>query len=82
MATINWKDAVGRAVRRERSGLRLSQEELGEMSDLSRTYVSLIESADASVSLEAFVRIALALGKRPWELLREAEDLVPPKKSR
>ena len=77
---IDWKDSVGRAVRRERSGQRLSQERLAELSGMTRAYISQIELGAASVSLEAFIAIAIALKMTPSDLLKEAEDLAQPRK--
>jgi transcriptional regulator with XRE-family HTH domain len=78
---IDWKDAVGRAIRRERRGQRLSQESLAELSGMSRTYISQIESGSASLSLEAFIAVASALKMTPSELLHEAEGLAKPRKA-
>jgi len=77
MARIDWKDAVARAVRRHRADLGISQEQLAELVDLSRGYISRIESSDADLSITVFVKIAEGLGKRPWMLLKDAEESIP-----
>jgi transcriptional regulator with XRE-family HTH domain len=51
----------GRNVRRERLKLYLSQEELGELAGLHRTYIGMIERAEKNVTLQNIERIAKAL---------------------
>ena len=75
--TIDWKDAVARAVRRNRADLKISQEALAESAGISRNYISRVESASADLSLVVFSRLAMAFGMRPWELLRDTELAVP-----
>lgn len=53
---------------RESSGL--SQEELADRAGLHRTYISLIERCQRSVSLEVIFALAEALGSKPEELLK------------
>jgi len=79
MATLDWKDAVARAVRRHRADLGISQEELAEKSDSSRGYISRIESGSVDLSLAVFVRLATGLGIEPWELLKDAQTTAPKK---
>ena len=79
--TIDWKDAVARAVRRNRADLKISQEALAESAGISRNYVSRVESASADLSLVVFTRLASAFGMRPWEFLRDAELALPIRKS-
>jgi transcriptional regulator with XRE-family HTH domain len=77
MATIDWKDAVARAVRRHRADLGISQEELAEKADSSRGYVSRIESGSVDISISVFVRLAAAFEMEPWELLKDAQMAMP-----
>jgi predicted transcriptional regulator len=76
MATIDWKDGVARAVRRHRADLGISQEQLAESADLSRSYISHIESGLVDLSLTAFVKISVGLRMEPWELLKDAQTNV------
>jgi transcriptional regulator with XRE-family HTH domain len=55
------KARFGRAVRRRRRELDLSQEKLAELADLHRTYVSDIEQGTRNPSLVNIVQIARAL---------------------
>jgi transcriptional regulator with XRE-family HTH domain len=65
--------ALGRAIRRSRERLGLSQEELAARSGLHRTYVGGIERGERNPSYTNIVRIADALGERPSSLLVSAE---------
>lgn len=48
----------------------LSQEALGDLATVHRTYVSLLERGDATPTLYSVVRLAEALGLDPAELVR------------
>jgi transcriptional regulator with XRE-family HTH domain len=67
--------AFGLAVRARRLRLGLSQEELGEVTGLHRTYVGSIERGERNVSLNNIHVIAKALGTTASRLLAEAESL-------
>ena len=55
------KYRFGKAMRRRRRELDLSQEELAERSELHRTYISSIERGQRNPSLENIEKIAKAL---------------------
>lgn len=63
----------GRAVRRERENLKLSQEEFAERANVHRTYVSSVELGKVSVGIEVANSLAAALGLRLSELVRRSE---------
>jgi len=63
----------GRAVRHKREALELSQEDFAEKAEVHRTYVSSIELGKVSVGIEVANKLAIALGMRLSELVREAE---------
>ena len=65
--------ALGRAVRTYRQDLGLSQEELADRSGMHRTYVGGIERGERNLALENLIRLSLALGVPPSELLARAE---------
>jgi transcriptional regulator with XRE-family HTH domain len=65
-----------RALRAWRQAAAISQEELAHRADLHRTYVSQLERGLKSPSLGAIEALAAALGLRPHELVRAAEDAV------
>lgn len=55
------KHRFGRAIKKRRSELGISQEELAERSNLHRTYIADIERGTRNVSLENIERLAKAL---------------------
>jgi transcriptional regulator with XRE-family HTH domain len=63
----------GRAIRRERETLGLSQEDFAERADVHRTYISSIELGKVSVGIEVAHALACALGMKLSELVRRAE---------
>lgn len=65
------KHVLGRAIRKRRLHLRLSQEKLAERADLHWTYIGGIERGERNVSLLNIVKIAKALQITPSELLKE-----------
>lgn len=73
--------AFGLALRmfRERAGL--SQEALGHVSGLHRTYIGSIERGERNVSVLNIFVLAGALHIRTSELMRTAEDLRPKSKT-
>lgn len=58
---LNIKQRFGKAVRRRRRELDLSQEELAERAELHRTYLSDIERGEGNPSLEIIEKLANAL---------------------
>jgi transcriptional regulator with XRE-family HTH domain len=59
----------GRHVRRLRLERDLSQEELAELADLHRNYVSQIEGGRRNVSLLNILKLARGLNVRPTKLI-------------
>ena len=73
---------LGRQVLAKRKEKGWSQEQLGEMADISRNYVSLIERGEAeSISIKVINKLATALGVSPSSL-GEAQSqpsvMIPP----
>lgn len=60
----------GKAVRKRRHKLEVSQEEFADMCDLDRTYIGGIERGERNVSLVNIEKIAKALKVSLGELLR------------
>ena len=60
---------LGRAVRKKRKGLGLTQEQLAEKADLHWTFVSGVERGVRNVSILKLHRIAHALNCRVRELV-------------
>ena len=66
--------AYGKAVRAIRQDKKISQEELGDLCGLHRTYISDIELGKRNVSLENIDKIAYALQVKKSELFIEVEQ--------
>lgn len=62
------------ALRRKRVAAGLSKKKLAEMAEISPTHMSQIELGQRSVSEEALLRLAEALGCETEELM--AEELI------
>lgn len=62
-------EAFGNEIRRRRTDLGLSQEELAHLCDLHRTYIGSIERGERNVSLQNIAAIAKTLKCSPSELL-------------
>ena len=71
MSTI--RKTFGRTIRRRREKLNLSQEQLAELADIHRTYVSSIELGKVTAGIEVLYKIATALKTPLSKLIREAE---------
>ncbi len=63
----------GRAIRRQRESLRLSQEKFAEKANVHRTYISSVELGKVSVGIEVANALASALEMRLSDLVRRAE---------
>ena len=72
-ATRFSRATFGRAVRREREKLGLSQEDFAEKARVHRTYISSIELGKVSVGIEVANELAAALGMCLSQLIRKAE---------
>ncbi len=66
--------AFGHAVRRLREGAGLSQEKLGEKTELTRNYIGMIERGETNPTLTVMLSLATALDTTVTALVREAEE--------
>ena len=71
-----WLKAVGQAIRAFRSELGVSQERLGELAGLHRTYVSDVERGQRNPTAWTLLTLTDTLGKKPSDILREAEKIL------
>jgi transcriptional regulator with XRE-family HTH domain len=67
--------AIGRAVRKRREEVGLSQTDLGLEAGLKQSWVSHIELGRGNPSYGTLDRIARALGWPMWQLSRLADEL-------
>lgn len=65
-----YRKRVAKNVRAYRHKLSLSQEALAERADMHWTFISGVERGRYNVSLDSLVRIARALEREPYELLK------------
>jgi len=68
----------GRAVRRRRLALRLSQEDLAAAAGLHATHISLFERGGGMPTLRVIHQLAGALGMTMAKLMTEVERSKPP----
>lgn len=54
----------GKRVRQEREKKNISQERLGELANVHRTYIGMIERAEKNITLTNMEKIAKALGSK------------------
>ena len=60
---------LGEAIRKSRKQAGLTQETLAERSGLSVVFLSLLENGHRTVSVDALLRIAKAVGARARDLV-------------
>lgn len=68
------RGAFGQLLRELRSQAGITQEELAHRSGLHHTYISLLERGLKSPSLDVIESLARALEKRPYQLIKAAEE--------
>jgi transcriptional regulator with XRE-family HTH domain len=59
----------GKRVREERENKGISQERLGQLAGVHRTYIGMIERAEKNITLTNMQKIARALGMRVNDLI-------------
>ena len=59
----------GKRVRQERLKKAISQERLGELAKVHRTYIGMIERAEKNITLTNMEKIAKALGRKVSDLI-------------
>lgn len=59
----------GKKVRQERTKKEISQERLGELAKVHRTYIGMIERAEKNITLTNMEKIAKALGLKLNDLI-------------
>ena len=70
---------IGSAVRKHRTALRLTQEELAGRADFDRTYIGQIEQGRRNPTLVSIQRVAHALGLELDVLIATARDIAAEK---
>lgn len=70
---IALRTALAEVIQRARKKCGFSQEELAWRSGLHRTYISMVERAQRSLTIDTLEKIALALGTSGSTMLGRAE---------
>jgi transcriptional regulator with XRE-family HTH domain len=65
--------AFGEVLRQLRKSRELSQEELGDMCNSERTFISMLERGLVSPTLRTMVKLSTALGLLPSAMLQRTE---------
>ncbi|TMF48719.1 MAG: helix-turn-helix transcriptional regulator [Chloroflexi bacterium] len=65
---------LGKAVRKRRNELKISQEDFAELAGLHRTYISDLERGTCNISLENIEKLAKALDLSISELMQRVDD--------
>lgn len=63
---------LAQAIRHYRKKAKMTQERLGELSNLNPKYIGEVERMEKTISVDALARIAAALKVRMRDLLRDA----------
>lgn len=71
MRIPKYRKILGENIRTHRRNMGWSQEKLAEKSDLHHNYIGDIERGEENVSVDALRRIAVALGVRLTDLVRD-----------
>jgi transcriptional regulator with XRE-family HTH domain len=74
MSKINLKTLLGTAIKKQRSSLGISQEELAHRAGLHRTYVSDLERGARNPSIDSIEKIARALELSVSKLFEGASE--------
>ena len=68
------KRRIGRALRTRREALNFSQEAIAESVGKHRVDYWRIENGKVNIRLDTLEKLSIALGARPWEILKAAEE--------
>lgn len=69
MSSTPTRKQFGSKMKKLRKALKISQEELGFLAGLHRTYIGAIERGEQNISIDNIHKIARALKVSPKELL-------------
>lgn len=73
-ADTSLRALFARNLRLLRTGKSLSQEDLAEIADMHRTYVSSVERGERNVSIDNIEKLAKALKMDPRDLLTPDDE--------
>ena len=67
-------EEIAENIKKYRKNKCMSQEKLAEQAGLSRNYISLVETKQERIGMQAFVRIKSALGVSASALFGDADE--------
>ncbi len=73
---LDLKRLVGRVIARHRASAEVKQENLAEMADLERGYISLMERGLRMPTVDTIFRLCRGLTVSPSEMIRDMEKQV------
>jgi DNA-binding XRE family transcriptional regulator len=71
VANPTHRKLLGQAIRSRRKNAKLTQERLGELAQLNPKYIGEVERMEKTISVDALVRIAKAIGVHVHDLVRD-----------
>ena len=74
---MHEEEIFGKILQEERKAKKISQEKLAKLTDLDRTFISLIENGKRSPTFSTILKICSALEISPSELFSKFEDKDP-----
>lgn len=75
MKSKQLNKAFGKVLSRLRKSRKWSQEHLGFESELTRTYISLLERGKRSPTLDTVHKLTIALNVDLWEMIRMTQSM-------
>jgi len=75
-ADLTIEETFGEVIRELRKAKQLSQEKLAEISNLDRSFISLLETGKKQPSLVTIFQLAKALNSSPSRILLAVEEKI------
>jgi transcriptional regulator with XRE-family HTH domain len=69
------QERLGRAIRRRREAMKLSQDDFADRIDMHRSYYGFLERGEKDLQLSTLQRVCTGLGVRISEVIAEAESM-------
>lgn len=70
------REELATVIRRKRTKLKLSQEDIAEKAKIDRTYVSRLENGKVDISVAVAYKVAKALSTTLTQIIKETERLL------
>ena len=68
------QERIGRAIRRRREALDISQDDFADKVGMHRSYYGALERGKKNLQLSTLERVCEGLDVSMWEVIRDAED--------